>query len=107
MNCNPPGSLSVGFPKQGYWSGLPFPSPGDLLHPGMEPGSPPLQADSLPTEPAGKSNPMSLPNLNPPMVSPHSSDKNFFNIYLSIYLAMPGFSTEAGRIFSCGMRTLE
>ena len=36
--------------RQGYWSGLPFPSPGHLLNPGIEPGSPALQADSLPSE---------------------------------------------------------
>ena len=53
MNCSPPGS-SVGFSKQEYWSGLPFPSPGDLPNPGMKPRSPALQADSLPTEPPGK-----------------------------------------------------
>ena len=40
----------MGFPRQEYWSGLPFPSPGDLPDPGIEPGSPALQADSLPTE---------------------------------------------------------
>ena len=45
---------SVGFPKQGYGSGLPFPSPGDLPDPGMEPGSPALQQDSLASEPPGK-----------------------------------------------------
>ena len=37
-----------------YWSGLPFPSPGDLPNPGIEPKSPMLQADSLPAEPPGK-----------------------------------------------------
>ena len=37
-----------------YWSGQPFPSPGDLPNPGMEPRSPALQADSLPAEPQGK-----------------------------------------------------
>ena len=36
----------MGFPRQEYWSGLPFPSPGDLPDPGMEPRSPALQADS-------------------------------------------------------------
>ena len=46
--------LSMGFPRQEYWSGLPFPSPGDLPKPGIELGSPELQADSLPTEPPGK-----------------------------------------------------
>ena len=38
---------------QEYWSGLPFPSPGDLPDPAIEPGSPALQTDSLPTEPPG------------------------------------------------------
>ena len=46
--CQAP--LSMGFSRQEYWSGLPFPSPGDLSNPGIEPGSPALQADSLPTE---------------------------------------------------------
>ena len=44
----------MGFPRQGYWSRLPFPSSGNLPNPGIEPGSPPLQADSLLTEPPGK-----------------------------------------------------
>ena len=43
-------SLTMGFSRQEYWSGLPFPSPGDLPNPGIEPRSPALQADSLPTE---------------------------------------------------------
>ena len=46
--------LSIRFPRQEYWSGLPFPSPGGLPHPGMEPMSPALQADSLPSEPLGQ-----------------------------------------------------
>ena len=41
---------SMGFSRQVYWSGLPFPFPGDIPNPGIEPGSPMLQADSLPTE---------------------------------------------------------
>ena len=45
---------SMGFSRKEYWSGLPFPSPGDLPDPGIEPGSPTLQADSLPFEPLGK-----------------------------------------------------
>ena len=40
--------LSLGFPRQEYWSGLPFPSPGDLPDPGIEPTSPALQTGSLP-----------------------------------------------------------
>ena len=49
MACQAP--LSMGFPRQDYWSGLPFPSPGDLLNPGREPTSPvspAMQVDSLP-----------------------------------------------------------
>ena len=42
--------LSMGFSGQEYWSGLPFPTPGDLPNPGIEAGSPALQADSLPSE---------------------------------------------------------
>ena len=42
--------LSMGFSRQEYWSGLPLPSPADLPNPGIKPGSPTLQADSLPTK---------------------------------------------------------
>ena len=47
------GPLSMGFTRQEYWSGLPFPSPGDLPDSGIEPQSPSLQTDSLPSEPPG------------------------------------------------------
>ena len=43
----------MGFSRQEYWSGLPFPSPGDLPNPWIDPKSPVLQADSLPSEPSG------------------------------------------------------
>ena len=46
--------LSMEFSRQEYWSGLPFPPPGDLLDPGSKHGSPPVQVDSLPCEPPGK-----------------------------------------------------
>ena len=46
--------LSMGFSRQEYWSGLPFPSLGDLPDPGIKPGSPAVQADPLLTEPGGK-----------------------------------------------------
>ena len=45
--------LSTGFYRQEYWSGLPFPSPGDLPDPGIKSGSPTLWADVLPSEPPG------------------------------------------------------
>ena len=51
---------SMGFSRQEYRSGLPFPSPGDLLDPGIEPGSPALQVDALPSEPPGNT-----PNSKP------------------------------------------
>ena len=54
MDSSPPGSSVMGFPGQEYWNGLPFPFPGDLPNPGIEPRSPTLQADSLPAEPPGK-----------------------------------------------------
>ena len=48
--------LSTAFSRQEYWSGLPFPSPGDLPDPGIEPSSPALQANASPSEPLGKPN---------------------------------------------------
>ena len=54
VDCRPRRSSVMGFPRQEYWSGLPFPSPGDLPNPGIKPGSPALQEDSLPSEPPGK-----------------------------------------------------
>ena len=45
---------SMGFSRQEYWSGLPFPSPGDLPNPGIKPESPTFQADALTSEPPGK-----------------------------------------------------
>ena len=52
VGCQAP--LSMEFSRQEYWSGLPFPSPGDLPDPGIKAGSPTMQADSLPSEPPGK-----------------------------------------------------
>ena len=46
--------LFMEFLRQEYWSGLPFPSPGNLPNPGIEPGSPALQADSSSSEPPGE-----------------------------------------------------
>ena len=59
MDCSPPGSSVHRLFRQEYWSRLPFPFPGDLPNPGIKPGSPALQADSLLTLPPGKlSNPL-------------------------------------------------
>ena len=51
INCRLPGSSVLGFSRQEQWSGLPFPSPGHHPNPGIEPRSPTLQANSLPSEP--------------------------------------------------------
>jgi len=52
MDCSLPGSSVHGILREEYWSGLPFPSPGDLPNPGIEPWFSALQADSLPSEPS-------------------------------------------------------
>ena len=65
--------LSTGFSRQEYWSGLPFPPPGDLPNPGIKPKSPIPQADSLPSEPPGKPStplkaalwPLTIPGIQP------------------------------------------
>ena len=54
MDCSTQVPQSMGFSGQEYWSELPFPSPGDLPNPGLEPGSPTLEADALTSEPPGK-----------------------------------------------------
>ena len=54
MDCSPPGSSVHKIFQARILSGLPFPSPGDLPKPGIEPGSPALQTDALPAEPPGK-----------------------------------------------------
>ena len=58
--------------RQEYWSGLPFPSPGDLPDPGIKPGFPTLQAESLPSEPEGK------PFVHVDGVTQASSSMNFY-----------------------------
>ena len=64
---------SMGFSRQEYWSGSPFPSPGDLPNPGIEPRSPALGADALTSEPPGK--PSSSTDINPLMQLPYSMNK--------------------------------
>ena len=64
MDCSLPVSSVHEFSRQEYWSGLPFPSPGDLLDPGIKPGPPALQADCLSSEPPGKPNNVVLNNLH-------------------------------------------
>ena len=60
MGCSCQAPLSMGFSKQDYWNGLPFPPPGDLPDPGIESRSPASQAGSLPSEPPRKPNAVGL-----------------------------------------------
>ena len=55
VDCSPPGSSIHGILQARILEWLPFPSPGDLPNPGIEPRSPALQADALPSDPPGKS----------------------------------------------------
>ena len=55
IDCSPPDSSVSGFSRQEYWSGLPFPSLGNLIDPGIEPASPALQMDSFTTKPPERS----------------------------------------------------
>ena len=87
----PLASLSMGFSRQDYWSGQPFPSPGHLLNAGIKPGSPALQADSLPSELPG--NPSTLQFMGSRRVGhnlePNSSNNNNSNkTYPSISLLL-------------------
>ena len=72
-------SPSMGFSRQEYQSGLPFPSPGDLPGPGIEPRSPTLRADALPSEPPGKPR-----NALPTII--------FFPLCISYFLCLHHFS---------------
>ena len=54
LSCSLPGSSVQEFSRQEYWSGLPFPSPGDLSDPGIKPGSPALAAGFFTPEPPGR-----------------------------------------------------
>ena len=78
MDCSRQAPLSMQFSRQEYWSGLPFPSPGDLPNPGIKTMSPALQADSLPSEPPGK-----------PITYIHSRVCVYIYIYIYIYMSIP------------------
>ena len=88
--------LSMGFFRQEYWSGLPFPSPGNLPNPGMEPGSHALQADSLLSKPPGGSMLHNIDHLfllkPPTMFLPSISWVNIIKkIYWQKFLMFIGF----------------
>ena len=80
---------SIGFSRQEHWSGLPFPSPGDLPDPGIKPRSPALQADASPSEPLGK------PKERHSYISGENCPPNFMedNLAISILQAHVPFAT--------------
>ena len=78
MDCSPPDSSSMGFPRQEYWSGLPSPSAGNVPDSGIELACPTLKAVSLPSEPPGKPDRLSQTN------SPTENNLNSKNYYFSI-----------------------
>ena len=90
--------LSVESFKQEYWSRLPFPSPGDLPNPGIEPGSPALQADSLRSEPPGK------PQGQNPQVKPELayaiSESRLLVVSISVFQRR--LSTKELMLLNCG-----
>ena len=82
-------SLSMEFSRNKYWSGLPFPSPGDLPDPGIKSGLPTLQADALPSEPPGKSNVLRkhllIKCLNINLICPYTTRKFLTDILLNCF----------------------
>ena len=89
-------SLSMELSRQEYWSGLPFPSPGDLPNPGIEPGSPALQADSSPFEPPGKP-------CDTPLLSLFTS---YSCLYEGILLFLPLYPLQALHLRYCPLWAL-
>ena len=78
---------SMGFSRQEYWSGLPFPSPGDLPDPGIKLRSPAFRADALPSEPPG--NPSTLPRGACSLGSPHHPKYFGFKVTFRMCIQTP------------------
>ena len=77
MDCSPPGLSDHGFPRQEYWHMLPFPPPGDLPYPGIEPTSPALAGGFFTTEPPG--------NTVDTQIASRSYNEDFFDIFACRY----------------------
>ena len=91
MDCSPPDSVH-GILQARNWGGFPFPPPGDLPHPGIDPRFPALQADSLPSEPPGKWEKKSHSKIAIKEWEANDTDKNHNNI-ASIYLYKHWFAS--------------
>ena len=90
----------MGFSRQEYWSRLPFPSPGDLPDPGIEPGSSTLQADTLPSEPQGSPDAGQEATLEPDMEQWTGSKSG--KDYIKVVCCHPAYLTSMQSI-SCKM----
>ena len=105
--CNVIKNYAYGFFRQEYWSGLPFPSPGDLPNPGIKPTSPALQADALSSEPPGKS---TQPSQQPGQQNPFKTWVDiFFQLVWHPSMAVKNGSAtndSANILFSNGRHSL-
>ena len=81
---------SMGFSRQEYWSGLPFPFPRDLPNPGIEPGSPSLQTDALPSEPHTQKNQF------------RTLSRRLWELLIHIYDSKRRLSTKELMLSNCG-----
>ena len=90
----------MGFYRQENWSGLPFPSPGDLPNTGIKPGSPALQANALPSKPPRKPVP---PNVSFKQMSHLLTIRNILTLYLEIQIFLRA-TYENGSSFSKEMK---
>ena len=78
----------MGFSRQEHWSGLPFPSPGDLLNPGIEPRSLVLQVDSLLSEPPGKPITLASINLSISLLVSNTEALSFLRLLLAVCICL-------------------
>ena len=90
-DCSPPGSSSMEFSRQEYWSGQPFPSPENLLNSGIEPGFPALQADSLLPEPPDEPNNFFSIHRNDFMSSWREENQPLLTLNIFIVVCNPQF----------------
>ena len=95
----------MGFSRQEYWSGLPFPSPRDLPNPGIKPGSPALQADALSSEPPGKPlHSLGLYNNNVSCLKTVSGEKAFWLILLSYNV---NYESGSSKVFTTSRHSFD
>ena len=111
-------TLSMGFSREKYWSGLPFPSPGYLPNLGIKPGSPTFQADSLLSEPPSSSGIQNLTALNDlhyylsSLIHSHFSSGLFSLLQFTLHFSMKSFKIfhvmpDLSSNISCGFHLMQ